>query len=160
MKLRSLRLGWLVANFALFWISVGPVASAEKGKSGITVDWGKMKDGSQNSEGRYTAEGLRQAFAALCKSLRYRAQRVEIDQSESPFLIYGVLEGRCDYKDIRDQLGSMPGYAYSGCFTAVIGNESVTLFALNMTPSSEYAHDKESFQRMIDRMKKLALSQR
>lgn len=152
MKLRSLPLGSLFACLALLAATIGSVASAEKGKSGITIDWGKAKDESQNADAPYTPEGLRQAFAALCKSLGYRAHVVEIDQAESPFLVYGVLAGRCDYKAIRDQLGSMRGYAYSGCVSLVKGDGSVTLFALNMMPR-EYAGDDR--QRAMDRMREL-----
>src|ERR1044071_2024920 len=114
------------------------VAAAEKNKPGITIDWGNTKLDGDKVEARYSAQGLKQAFAALCKNLRYRAIRVEVDQSESPNLLYGMLEGRCDYRAIRDALNSMPGYAYSGCVTLVKGDGAATVFSLNMIPASEY----------------------
>ena len=78
---------------------------------------------------------------------------VEVDQSETPFLVYGVLAGPCDYRAIRDQLGSMRGYAYSGCVTRGRGDNSVTIFALNMIPR-EYS-DADP-RRTMDRMRELA----
>jgi hypothetical protein len=153
MKRSSLPRVSLLACFVLLAAGVGCVAPAGKSKSGITVDWGKAKDESKRAAGPYTPEGLREAFAALCKSLGYRAHVVEIDQTEAPFLVYGVLAGPCDYRAIRDQLGSMPGYAYSGSVTRGRGDDSVTIFALNMIPR-EYSEADP--RRTMDRMRELA----
>jgi hypothetical protein len=102
----------------------------------------------------YGAEGLRQAFAQLCQRLSYRALRVEIDQSERPFLVYGILEGRCDYREIRDALNQQPGYTYVGSVTKVHGGGARTLFALNMTPhavaKSEGRQDLARLRALVD----------
>lgn len=75
----------------------------------------------------YTAEGLTRAFADLCQMLGYRALRVRVDQSEFPFVVYGVLEGNCDYNDMRDALNTMAGYAYAGCGTSIYRGGSRTI---------------------------------
>ena len=106
----------------------------------------------------YSADGLRKAFAQLCGQLRYRPINVEIDQSEFPFIVYGRLEGRCDYREIRSVLETMPGYAYAGCVTSVRGNE-LTVFALNMTPHP-IAASQSSMQQLMSRMQALANTQR
>jgi hypothetical protein len=130
---------WLaIAVFGLTF--PGEVASA-----------GKDKGGAQTNDRRYTAGGLRAAFATLCQRLGYRALIVEIEQSEFPFLVHGVLAGNCDYKAIRDELRSMPDYSYAGCVTAVRGDGSKTIFVLNMIPQSEYRRDqRELMYRMQD----------
>lgn len=161
MKLTSYR-SWLMVGSVAFALTVpGRVMAAEKGKSGVTVNWGQATSASQPVDARYTAEGLRLAFADLCKKLRYRALRVEVDQSEFPFIVYGVLERRCDYRAIRDALRSMPDYAYSGSVTAVHPDGSSTRFALNMIPYDAYLRSggKEAHERMIERLRELALSQ-
>ena len=106
---------------------------------------------------RYTPDGLRDAFARLCRALHYRPLRVEVDQSEYPFVVYGVLEGRCDYQHIRNALFRMPGYAYAGSVTSVQRDGSWTIFALNMTPPDSIRVDQ---QRLLARLKALADTQR
>lgn len=119
------------------------VASAENGtRSAPAVDH------------RYTPEALQAAFARLCQRLGYKALSVTIDQSEFPFLVHGVLAGRCDYKAIRDELRSMPDYSYSGCVTS-IRDGSKTIFALNMIPQREYERNP---RQLMNRMEDLARS--
>jgi hypothetical protein len=114
-------------------------------------------ENSPSAEARYTPEGLKQAFANLCARLHYTPIRVEVDQSEYPFIVYGVLEGRCDYRAMRDALGSMPGYAYSGSVVGPTRDGSRTFFALNMIPREGQRAD---MQQEMERMKALANSQR
>jgi hypothetical protein len=107
-------------------------------------------------DARYTAEGLKRAFSELCARLDYKPLRVEVDESESPYIVYGVLEGRGDYKAMRDALHSMPGYAYSGSVVASNRDGSRTVFALNMVPRD----GTPDMQHEMERMKQLATSQR
>lgn len=112
---------------------------------------------SAQGDARYTPEALKEAFATVCRATGYQPLRVEVDQSESPFIVYGVLAGRCDYGGIRDALASVPGYAYAGCFTSVAGDGSRTLFALNLTPYGVSAVDRP---RLHERLRQLGLSLR
>jgi hypothetical protein len=121
-------------------LAVTPLASAEKKSSDITIDWGTAALAPGKIDPKYTPEGLTAAFRTLCQRLGYRIDHFAIDQSEFPYLVYGTIEGRRDYRDLREGLGKMPGYAYSGSTTEV-ARSGVTYFALNMTPASLYSRD-------------------
>jgi hypothetical protein len=107
----------------------------------------------------YSADGLLIAFAELCRALGYRPINVQIDQSAFPFIVYGKLQGPCDYRDIRDVLQTMPGYAYVGCVTQIRRDGDFTSFALNMIPRQEYARGGGT-QDLMARMSMLANTQR
>jgi hypothetical protein len=132
-------------------------ASSGSGPSALGMDSNRPRDGSRSIDPRYTPEALRETFVTVCKALRYHALRVEVDQSEFPFIVYGVLEGRCEYEHIRDALFRMPGYAYAGCFTAIPADGSRTIIAINLIPDEVSGVDR---QRLNDRLKTLAFSQR
>ena len=136
-----------IVGLSLLVALASPVVSSEKtkGKDAATVDE------------RYTPAGLRQTFAALCKTLGYRARVVEVDQSEFPYLLYGVIEGHCDYREIREALSSMSGYAYQSCVTAVRRDGSMTVFSLNMIPYQRIGDERAD--RIMERLKKLAATQ-
>ena len=155
MNFPSHRCAAVVAVFLLL-IVPDSVRCAER-NSDAKVDSIKSKERPEKIDARYTPENLRHAFAALCKTLRYRALRVEVDQSEVPFVLYGVLEGRCDYRAMRDELSSMPDYAYAGCFTGSRGDGAVTVFALNMIPTR--TRNGAAQQRLMERLRELANSQ-
>src|SRR6185503_2884293 len=128
MKLLS-RYAHFVSTVALL-LTVGcQSASLEQNPPAVALNSSTASGAPGNVSARYTAEGLRQAFAHLCQRLGYRAMRLEVDQSEFPFLVYGVLEGSCDFKDIRDTLNSMTGYAYTSCVTLISRSGSRTIFA-------------------------------
>jgi hypothetical protein len=98
------------------------------------------------------SEGARSRIAY---ALGYRALVVEVDESEFPYLVYGVLEGRADYRAIRDALPSLPDYAYAGSVTAVRDQRdgTTTAFALNLTPPNRGGEANPS--RIMARMKGL-----
>ncbi len=146
-------------SVALLFNVGGCVAPVEHSQSTAVVGGNAATPASQGIDARYTADGLRLAFAALCQQLGYRALRVEIDQSEFPFLVHGVLHGPCDYREIRDGVNTMRGYAYTGSVTNVLHQGAVTVFALNMIPSSEYVSDGNP-NGLMQRLKTLASSQR
>jgi hypothetical protein len=159
MKLPARR-STLTACAVVLLVAMASRAAPAPEKPGVTVDWSKVKGAPDKTDARYTADALRQAFAALCKSVGYRALTVEVDQSESPFLVYGVLEGRCDYRKLRDKLSTMDDYTYVGSVTNVHRDGAATAFALNMIPESARARNRENAQRTMERMKQLANSQR
>lgn len=134
------------AALALISALAGPATAAEAPKSNALTE---------KTDVRYSAAGLRQAFKALCQMLGYRALVVEIDESEFPYLVYGVLEGRADYRAIRDALPSLPDYVYAGSVTAVRDHRdgTTTAFALNLTPPNRGGESNPS--RIMARMKRL-----
>lgn len=142
----SLRLSPLALLGALL-AATSPILAADK-KSDTSIDWSNAS-GAANLDPKYTPEALRETFQALCKKLRYRIHEMAIDQTEFPFLIYGVIDGRADYRAIREALPSFPGYAYTGSTTLVAGDGSATYFVLNMIPSS--AHPRDQLRGVHDR---------
>lgn len=134
------------AALALLFALSGPATAAEAPKSNAPAE---------KTDARYSAAGLRQAFKALCQMLGYRALVVEIDESEFPYLVYGVLEGRGDYRAIRDALPSLPDYVYAGSVTAIRDQRdgTTTAFALNLTPPNRGGESNPS--RIMARMKRL-----
>lgn len=107
-------------------------------------------------DARYTPEALKEAFLAVCQRLHYQPLRVQVDQSEFPYVVYGVLAGRCDYGAIRDALRDIPGYAYAGCFTGSRNDGARTIIALNLVPDAVSQVDR---QQLMARLRTLGLSQ-
>src|SRR5262245_15987200 len=95
------RLGLIVSALLLAGCSTGPSGT-----------W--STEVPQGIDPLYSPQGLIRAFAELSKRMGCRPLYVNIDQSDFPFIVYGVFEGRCDYRDMGDMLKTMPGYAYSG----------------------------------------------
>lgn len=169
-------LGWrilfaglvLACRTATLWAAeekAAPQNPEPKPDAGVTVDWSALKEFSAAATPRvpvpaaldpkYTAEGLTEAFRALANRLGYRVQRLSIDQTEFPFLVHGVIEGRCDYRQLRRGLEDMPGYAYSGSTTWITAR--TTEFALNMHPATAYPpeHAAAIRKRLAERLKAL-----
>jgi len=134
-----------------------PLTAAEDGP-GIVFDFGigEPVPPPAKIDRQYTAAGLREAFTALCKRLGYQIVKLEIDQSEFPFLVSAVIGDRCDYRALRDGLSTVSGYAYSGCATRY--RNAVTHVALNMMPSDQYPPEQTRVirQRVRLRLSKLA----
>lgn len=159
MKPLSLTLLLLLAS-AVLLSTFGCQATVPAG-SQLNLTGAPAEISAGDIDARYTPEGLRAAFAVLSQKLGRRALRVEIDQSEFPYLVYGEFEGNCDYRDIRDVLRTMPGYTYGGSTTAVRQRGAMTSFVIHMTPRSEYAHhaDGSTDHRILQRMRDLRQTQ-
>jgi hypothetical protein len=85
---------------------------------------------------KYNQANLRTAFATLSQKSGLAVKLLEVDDSEFPFLAYGVLAGNCDFRVLEKGLRDMNGYAYGG---SVVGREEEsTYFSLNMIPHGEY----------------------
>ena len=144
-------------SVCLLALTVPPRLDAAEDKPGIVFDFGGQEPvrPPADVDPKYTAAGLRAAFTAMCKRLDYQIVKLEIDQSEFPFLVSAVIQGRCEYRALRD-LSSMDGYAYSG--SATRSRDSVTVVALNMVPNDAYPHAQAISirQRLGSRLQKLA----
>jgi hypothetical protein len=75
----------------------------------------------------YSKEGLIKAVQTAAQKAGISLKRVEIDDSEFPFLV-GVICKEGDYPKLTDQLKKMDGYDYAGS----VGGRTHT--ALNMVP--------------------------
>lgn len=158
MKLRSLLRSAALAA-ALSVLMADPSAAAAHDKSDIRIVWdaeGSPVPVPSALDPKYTAEGLTAAFHELARKLDFRVLRLTVDQSEFPFLVFAVVEGRRSYQEVRDTLPSLRGYAYGGCVSGLAGRES--FFALSMVPRENYPREHQAAinQRLMPRLKALA----
>ena len=85
----------------------------------------------------YSPTNLIAAFTELSKKQGLRIEKLSVDDSEFPFLVYGTLAGRHEFRVLEEGLRQMKGYDYCG---SVVGGTAGggTYFALSMTPQSQY----------------------
>ena len=85
----------------------------------------------------YFPTNLLAAFIALSKKRGLQIKKLEVDDSEFPFLVYGVVAGKTDFGWLVPDLREMKGYAYGG---SVVGSadEGGTYFSLNVIPHDQY----------------------
>jgi hypothetical protein len=163
MKTR-LSLGLLACAVSVASAGFSHPAPAAELQSGITVAWGPEKATGANAaimaylgepvpppatlNPKYTPEGLIAASKALCDKLGYNLQKLVVDDTEFPFLVYGVVEGSRDLQGMQATLRSMPGYAYGG---SVVGRkDGRTYFSLNMISPDQYpAAQRAAIQRRL-----------
>jgi hypothetical protein len=88
------------------------------------------------------------ACNAWAMSLGMELKQLAVDDTEFPFLAYGVISGKHDFQAIQTALGAMPGYAYGG---SVVGSRNgMTYFSLNMMPANQYPRaQREAIQRRL-----------
>jgi hypothetical protein len=105
-------------------------------------------------DAKYTPINLLLAFSDLSRKARWRIQSLSVDNSEFPYLVYGVLEGSQEIS--HEDLAAVKGYIYGG---AVVGRaDGTTYFAINMIPHDNYPSDqsKSCDRRLMIRLQMLA----
>jgi RNA polymerase sigma factor (sigma-70 family) len=92
-----------------------------------------------NLDPRYMPENLKQAFNQMTKTAGLEVQKLQVDNSEYPFLVYGAIAGRQEVDAIKAAIGTNPGYKYSGSVSmrTYDGGQPTTYFALNMIPDGK-----------------------
>jgi RNA polymerase sigma factor (sigma-70 family) len=80
----------------------------------------------------YTKEGLTEALQSAAQNAGIVLKRIEVDDSEFPFLV-GVVCDNGDYPKLKEQIAKMPDYIYSGS----VGSD--TCNAINITPYSLFS---------------------
>jgi hypothetical protein len=112
-----------------------------------------------NLEPKYSPGNLEAAFKGMSQKAGWNIQKLAIDNTEFPFLIYGVLNGRhqLDSKAIR----AMEGYDYGGSVLGSTG-EGSTYFSLNIIPQDQYPTGQVAAinRRLMVRLQMLADSAR
>jgi len=110
---------------------------------------------------RYTPTNLKVAFTDLCRRLGLTVERLEVDESEFPYVIYGLLAGQCDYHVIADGIRELNGYSYGG---SVSGSTQAggTYFSLNAIPETQFPRGRleDCNRRLMVRLQMLADSMR
>jgi hypothetical protein len=84
-----------------------------------------------NLDPAYTKEGLPQAVQLAAKNAGIAVKKIEIDDSEFPFLV-GVVCEKGDRDKLVDEIKKMPKYAYGG------GEGDDTIGAMNIIPYTVY----------------------
>jgi hypothetical protein len=97
-----------------------------------------------NLDASYTKDGLTHAMQAAAQNAGISLVKLEIDDSEFPFLVGVVFTKTGDRQKLDEQIGKMAAYNYTG---GVGGENSRTM---NLVPSS--AFPAEARQRIYHRM--------
>jgi hypothetical protein len=85
----------------------------------------------------YSPANLVAAFIALGRKHELQIKSLAVDDSEFPFLVYGILAAKNDFGWLKSDLRQMQGYDYGGSVTGST-NEGGTYFSLNMIPHDQY----------------------
>lgn len=103
-----------------------------------------------NLDPKYTSAGMAEAFRALCAAHGIKIQKLAVDTSEFPFLVYGQVDAPPEvYRELNTWLKNVPGYTYGGSVTGRT-REGTTYFSLNMMPSSAFPRENaEAIQRRL-----------
>lgn len=140
--------------------AAGPVVPAPKGlPAGLAISAANQAIGNYlgepvappaNLDPKYTAVGMTEAFLAWCAARGIKVQKLAVDTSEFPFLVYGQMEASPDItRQFNTEMRNLPGYAYGGSVTGRT-REGSTYFSLNMMPSSAYPKEQaEAIQRRL-----------
>lgn len=140
--------------------AAGPVVQAPKGlpaspavstaNQAIGNYLGEPVAPPANLDPKYTSVGMTEAFLAWCAARGIKVQKLAVDTSEFPFLVYGQMEGPPEITRLfNTELKNLPGYTYGGSVTGRT-REGTTYFSLNMMPSSAYPREQaEAIQRRL-----------
>jgi len=108
-------------------------------------------------DAKYSPTNLLAAFTALSQKQGLRIEKLAVDDSEFPFLVYGVLAGRHEFRVLEEGLRQMKGYSYAG---SVVGSteKGGTYFSLNMIPHDQYPSGQAAAcnRRLMVRLQMLA----
>jgi RNA polymerase sigma factor (sigma-70 family) len=88
-----------------------------------------------NMDAAYTREGLSSAIQNAAQAASITLKRVEIDDSEFPFLIGVKVEKETDMQKLIDEIKKLNNYNYNGSIS------SATEAAMNLIPSAAYPQD-------------------
>jgi len=112
-------------------------------------------------DAKFSPTNLLAAFTALCQKQGLRIERLALDDSEFPFLVYGLLAGRHDFQELKAGLNQMKEYEYAGSVVGVT-DKGGTYFSLNMIPYSQYPNGQAAAcnRRLMVRLQMLADSVR
>jgi len=113
-----------------------PLGASNDANAAIMAYLGDPVPPPAGLDARYAPEGLKNAFTTLAKKANAEVKLLKVDDSEFPFLVYGVLAGQHEYRVLEDGLREMKDYAYAG---SVVGGTSrgSTYFAINIIPESQ-----------------------
>ncbi|HEY1793527.1 MAG TPA: hypothetical protein VGG34_11465 [Opitutaceae bacterium] len=108
---------------------------------------------------RYTRPSLIAAFKSLGAQLGLAIDRLDVDESEFPFILYGVSDGPCDYHALAKGFRQMEGYDYCGSVTRSLPGGRMS-FAIDIIPRDQIptARAADCRRRLMIRLQMLAVS--
>jgi hypothetical protein len=121
----------------------GATVASSQNNDSLTAYLGSRVDSPANLDARYTQEGLASAIQVAAQKAGISLRRVNIDDSEFPFLI-GVATEPGDWPKLTEQLKTLPGYEFHG---SVGDDTSHTLCTVPVR-----AYPSESAQNITRRM--------
>ena len=108
----------------------GPVELADPANRALLLYLGNPVPPPVNMDARYAKGNLVNAFTELCRNSNLDLKKVAVDDSEFPFLVYGIIDGRHSLPD-RTAFEEIKGYTYGGSVRGST-DEGMTYFAVNM----------------------------
>ena len=132
----------LIVAVALGLLSAGyPTPASESAPTGpnkLLYDYlGDPVAPPANMDAAYTKEGLTNAMQAAAKAAGITLTKLEIEDSEFPFLVGVICANQQDMEKLKDQIRKMPAYNYTG---GVGGGRSAS-YAMNLVPYTAYPAD-------------------
>jgi hypothetical protein len=115
----------------------GGMAVSNPANRAIMAYLGDAVSAPAGLDAKYSPTNLMGVFTALSKKQGMQIERLALDDSEFPFLVYGMLGGKHDFRELEASLHEMKDYDYGG---SVVGNtdKGGTYFSLNMIPYGQY----------------------
>lgn len=134
--------------------------SATEANRAIMAYLGEPVQSPAGLDPKYSASSVLTAFKKAVKIGGFEIRSLAVDETEFPFLVYGLMAGKHEYPEIEKAVTKVKGYVYGG---SVVGNdEKATYFAFNITPSQQYpsAQAESCHRRLMIRLEMLALRAR
>ena len=115
-------------------VEIGNAIASGQANAAIMAYLGEPVPAPANLDSKYWPTNLAAAFITMGNKSGWQIQKLAVDDSEFPFLVYGLIEGMhtLEERDIR----AMEAYDYGGSVRG--STEKLTWFALNMIPHSQY----------------------
>ncbi len=121
-----------------------PAAAGSDANEALYAYLGEPVTAPATIDAAYTKDGLIRAMQTASQNAGISLLKLEIDDSEFPFLVGVVFANQGDKEKLKEQIGKMSGYATSGG----VGGE--ISYAMNIVPYT--AFPKNAGQRIYRRM--------
>jgi hypothetical protein len=135
-----------------------------------TATWGNMTEANraimaylgepvQSPAGldpKYSASSVLNAFKKAVRAGGFEIRSLAVDETEFPFLVYGLVAGKHEYPEFEKAITKVKGYVYGG--SVVGGDDRATHLAFNITPSEQYpdAQAQACHRRLMIRLQMLS----
>jgi hypothetical protein len=107
---------------------------------------------------KYGPGAVTEAFKKASWSVGLQFSRLQVDDSEFPYLVYGLIYGSHPYQQLSEAVKNAPGYMYGGSVSGTLG-PNYTYFAINITPIGETLPKNAEFayRRVLIRLSMLGI---